>query len=389
MAARVKIKLIYFLVYSSLGVWISFFNVHLEQSGFSGFQIGILNAIFVSTSIVVIPLGGILSDRYGSYLVLLVLSIISGCLIYFLGSASGFVLIALVMLGLSIFNQPINAVVDGIALNQLNGEDRQAYGTFRLWGSFGFATGALVVGYLANWESKSIFILSAMLLWIASMFTIGKINKNQQADNIGVNLKSLLFFYKNSRLRNVFLLILVFGISISPLHYFINLYFTTIGATQSQIGMAFAVQAFFEIPLFFLGIRYLKKAGPEKVIIVAMLVSILRMVLYGLTHDPETAILIGLFHGFTISFFLIGVVEYVQKQTPSHLRTTAQSLILSFHFGAGLALGNVWIGYLKDLVGMHEVMLIQSIFCLFVVIVSTPTLLVKKFFFKTKKSDSY
>lgn len=372
MATRTKIKLIYFLVYSSLGVWISFFNVHLEQLGFNGFQIGVLNAIFVSTSIVVIPLGGILSDRYGSYLILLVLSIISGCLIYFLGSLSGYVLIALVMFALSIFNQPINAVVDGIALNQLNGEARQAYGTFRLWGSFGFASGALVVGYLANWESKSIFIMSAILLWIASIFAIGGIKKNQQSDNLQVNLNSLTFFYKNSRLKNVFLLILIFGISISPLHYFINLYFTSIGATQGEIGLAFAVQAFFEIPLFFLGIRYLKKAGPEKVIIVAMLVSILRMVLYGLTHDPQKAILIGLFHGFTISFFLIGVVEYVQKQTPAHLRTTAQALILSFHFGAGLAIGNIWIGYLKDLVGMHKVMLIQALFSLLVVVFSIP-----------------
>ncbi len=370
MAASSKIKLIYFLVYSSLGIWISFLNVYLEQSGFSGLEIGVINAIYVSTSIIVIPLGGVLSDRYGSYLILMVLSIISGCLIYFLGSVSGFVLIALMMFGLSIFNQPINAVVDGIALNQLNGGDRQAYGTFRLWGSFGFATGALVTGYLSNWKSESIFTLSSMLLLFVSIFIIGRVNKNHQADKIGVNLNSLAFFYKNSRLRNVFLLILIFGISISPLHYFINLYFTTIGATQSQIGLAFAVQAFFEIPLFFLGIRFLKKAGPEKVIIVAMLVSILRMVLYGLTHDPQMAILIGLFHGFTISFFLIGVVEYVQKQTPSHLRTTAQSLILSFHFGAGLALGNVWIGYLKDLVGMHEVMLLQSLISMFVVVLT-------------------
>jgi predicted MFS family arabinose efflux permease len=77
-----------------------------------------------------------------------------------------------------------------------------------------------------------------------------------------------------------------------------------------------------------------------------------------------------MFHGFTISFFLIGVVEYVQKQTPAFLRTTAQGLILSFHFGAGLAIGNVWIGFLKDRIGMQQVMWIQSMLSVFVILIS-------------------
>jgi len=370
MPERIKIRLLYFVLYSGLAVWISFFNVHLEQIGFTGFQIGVINAIFVSSSIVVIPLGGILSDRYGSYLVLFILSIISGGLIFLLGYKTEFIMIALLMFGLSVFNQPVNAVIDGIALNQLNNGDRQAYGKYRLWGSFGFASGALAVGYLTHWDSQSIFILSAILLWVAAIFSLGGIKKNTGPGKSMVNLSSLGIFYKNTGLRNIFLLILIFGITISPLHFFINLYFTSIGSTQTQIGLAFAIQAFFEIPLFFLGIRYLKKVGPERVIIVAMLVSVLRMVLYGLTHDPSIAIYIGVLHGFTISFFLIGVVEYVQRQTPAYLRTTAQALILSFHFGAGLAVGNIWIGFLKDWVGMHQVMWIQSLLSLLVVILS-------------------
>lgn len=370
MPDQIKIKLIYFLIYSGLAVWLSFFNVHLEQIGFTGLQIGFINSIYVSTSILVIPLGGILSDRYGSYLILFILTIISGMLIFSLGLTTDYTLLIILMLALSVFNQPVNAVIDGITLKYLKNGDRQVYGKFRLWGSFGFAAGAFVTGYLAFLKSAQLFLLSAGLIWLGAFLVSGSVRKIRKSGDEKVNLSSLGIFYKNANLRSMLLLILFFGFSVSPLHYFINLYFTSIGATQEQIGVAFAVQAFFEIPLFFLGIRYLKSVGPEKVIVIAMLVSVFRMVLYGLTADPGTAIFIGLLHGFTISFFLIGVVDYVQRQTPEFLRTTAQALILSFHFGAGLAIGNVWVGFLKDLVGMHSVMWIQSVISLLVVIVT-------------------
>lgn len=370
MPARIKVRLIYFAVYSGLAVWISYFNVHLEQIGFSGFQIGLINAIFVSSSIVVIPLGGFLSDRYGSYLVLFILSLISGGLIFTLGYTTEFLFISILIFALSLFNQPVNALIDGIVLQQLKDSDRQSYGKYRLWGSFGFASGALVVGYLASWESKSVFILSAILIWYGALLAGSGIKKSTLAKKTHVTISSLNVFYKNIALRNIFLIILIFGVVVSPLHFFINLYFTSLGATQSQIGLAFAIQAFFEIPLFFIGIWYLGKAGPEKVIMLAMLVSVLRMVLYGFTTNPSTAIYIGMLHGFTISFFLIGVVEYVQKLTPANLRTTAQGLILSFHFGAGLAIGNVWIGFLKDRIGMQQVMFVQSMLSVFVILLS-------------------
>jgi len=53
-------------------------------------------------------------------------------------------------------------------------------------------------------------------------------------------------------------------------------------------------------------------------------------------------------------------VEYVQDRTPAHLRTTGQALIWAFHFGAGLTLGNISLGFLRDLVGMNGAMLVHA-----------------------------
>ena len=92
-----------------------------------------------------------------------------------------------------------------------------------------------------------------------------------------------------------------------------------------------------------------------------MLISMLRMVLYGFISNPVFAAALSPFHGITIAFFLIGMVEYVQRQPPGHLRTTGQALIWAFHFGAGVALGNLLLGYLRDHGGILRAMHIHAL----------------------------
>jgi PPP family 3-phenylpropionic acid transporter len=162
----------------------------------------------------------------------------------------------------------------------------------------------------------------------------------------------------------------LYGISISPLHLLINLYYTEIGAQNSLIGIAFLIQSGCEIPFFIFGAKMVKKTSAEFTLMLAMAVSLLRMVLYGFISNPSIAIFVGVLHGFTISFFLVGAVEYVQSHTPPHLRTTGQSLIWAFHFGAGLTVGYTVVGYLRDVVGMKHVMHIAALFSLMVLAIT-------------------
>ncbi|RPI42844.1 MAG: hypothetical protein EHM46_04725, partial [Bacteroidetes bacterium] len=80
--------------------------------------------------------------------------------------------------------------------------------------------------------------------------------------------------------------------------------------------------------------------------------------------------LFSIFHCVTIAFFLLGVVEYVQKSTPDHLRTTGQALIWAFYFGAGVTLGNISLGYLRDSIGMQKAMHVHAILALLIFLVA-------------------
>jgi MFS transporter, PPP family, 3-phenylpropionic acid transporter len=185
-----------------------------------------------------------------------------------------------------------------------------------------------------------------------------------------VTYKSLGIFFRNNNIFIFFILIFLYGISIAPLHLLINLYYNEIGAPNSLMGIAFIIQAGCEIPFFIFGAKMVKKTSAEFILLLAMAISMLRMVLYGFISIPQIAIFVGLLHGFTISFFLVGAVEYVQSHTPPHLRTTGQSLIWAFHFGAGLTVGYTVVGYLKDVVGMRHAMHIAAMFSLVILVIT-------------------
>ncbi len=362
MKETIKLPLFYFLLYSAFASWLAFFNVHLSNLGFSGFQIGTLNAVFISTSALAVPFWGMMADRRGSYRILLLLSALCALIVLSLSYITAYFGILVLVLLISLFQQPMGTVVDGMTLGLVRIRSDLSYGKFRLWGSAGYALTALTVGYFAMKNTEIIFSIAAILFSIVLVINIITLPPKPVTGRNLVNFKSLKTFMQNRVVVSFFFLMLFYGISISPLHQFINLYYIEIGATNKLIGIAFAIQAGFEIPFFLFGIKLVKRTSPEFVILLAMFVSILRMVLYGFISNPEIALIFGILHGFTISFFLVGAVQYVQSHTPPELSTTGQSMIWAFHFGAGLTFGYLIIGYLKDLMGMQKTMHVQAAF---------------------------
>lgn len=348
----------------SFGAWQSFYNIHLDQIGFTSMQIGGLNAIFISTSAIVVPFWGMIADKFGNNRVLLLLSSVCAVLVFTIGQTLTFHWMLVFIAMISVFHQPSGAVVDGMTMGYIRGNPRLTYGQFRLWGSAGYAVASLVVGYFAQQNSGIIFNIAAGMFLFLSLFNLFTLPSRPVTGRSLVTFRSFGVFFRNRKLLLFLLIILFYGIAVSPLHQFINLYYRDIGAESSFIGWVFFIQAAFEVPTFLIGARLLKRVRPERVIMLAMAVSAFRMVMYGLITSPGWALTLSVFHGITIAFFLIGVVEYVQARTPDHLRTTGQALIWAFHYGAGVTFGNLILGYLRDTTGMLKAMHIHAVLAL-------------------------
>ena len=64
-AEKTAIRIQYFLYFGAMGVFLPYFNLYCLHIGFSGFQIGSLNAVRAIVLILFSILWGILADRRG------------------------------------------------------------------------------------------------------------------------------------------------------------------------------------------------------------------------------------------------------------------------------------------------------------------------------------
>jgi len=350
----------YVFLFMALSSWMSFFNVYLEEIGFTGLRIGIINGIYWSTMVFVVPVWGMMADRFGTRRVLLSVTVVAIFLVAAMGFITSFVALILFVFLLSLFFHPLGALTDSLAIYHVKTRNRLNYGKLRVWGSLGWAIAAISVGILSSGRLQIIFMVSSGCL--VMMFLVVLLQKNEHSPDkrIVITWSTIRKILSQGKLIRFFILIFLIGVLASPLQLFINLYFTEIGGDSKIVGLNFAIQSISEIPFFFIAYWLIRKFGEIRILILTLVFTVIRLSLYGIIDDPSIAVLLATTQGVTFSLLLVVMVEFIQNRIAPNLRATGQSLVWAFHFGAGLSIGNVLIGWLKDLTGMQDVMKLSA-----------------------------
>ncbi len=351
-------------MYMAFAFWRVFYNIYLDKIGLNGVEIGTINALFQGTIVVAVTFWGILADKQGIRPTMRYLLIISAIGLFFLGNVHLFWILLFYMPILTFFYHPLGHLTDALAVQYSQSDTNHSYGSLRFWGSLGWAISAIIGGYFfTKIDIKYVFPLSAILLLfvIPFVYTTKKRKTIYRPHFQSMPIKELL---KNKPLL-IFICILTFyGIACSPVNSYLNLYFKELNASNSTIGMAYAIQAFSELPFFIIGNRLLVKLGAKKVISISIIAMVVRMVLYGFIPNPHVALFVCLIQGISFSFFLVGAVEYLYQLVPPGRHATAQSIIWSTFFGVGQTIGNFIIGFFKDAIGLVHVMQLFSLITL-------------------------
>lgn len=355
-----KVRLIYLLMYMAFAVWRVYYNVYLEENGFTGAQIGTLNALMQSTIFIIVPFWGFIADKRGIRPTLKWLVLFSAIMVFSLGQITTFWILLFFIPLLTVFHHPLGPLTDALAIQYAESDDKHSFGSFRLWGSLGWALSSVIAGIIfTRVPIKYVFYASASLFILLSPFLITyKRKKIYRPHFQSFTIKELI----TNKPLFIFILILTFyGIACSPVNSYLNLYFKELKAGHNIIGYAYAIMAFSELPFFIIGNRLLKTMGARRVISIAMIAMILRMILYGFVPNTYLSLGVGALQGLSLSFFLVGAVEYLHKLMPAGRHATSQSIIWTTYVGIGQTVGNLVIGPIIDGMGMVGVMQIFAL----------------------------
>ncbi len=343
-----RLSAFYFFYFATLGVFLPYWSLYLEDIGFGAGAIGTLTALLVGTKMVAPNLWGWLADHTGQRMRIIRLGSLLACIsfagVLFTQSYLG---LAVVLLIYGFCSNAALPQVEATTLNHLRDREH-AYPGIRLWGSIGFIAAVGVCGWLLRDSALQLipWIILVMLAfnWLVTLqLPPGESVHHEDGDNR---------FRQVIRRPEVIALIgvcLLMQSSHGPYYTFFSLYLQRAGYGLDLIGQLWALGVIAEVFVFMMLHRLLLRFGLRWLLLASLALAALRWTLIGEFVDSLAVIVIAqLLHAATFGIYHAVTIQYIHRYFTGRLQGRGQALYSSLSFGAGVALGSLASGYLWE-----------------------------------------
>ena len=357
-----------FLIFAAVAFVAPFLVLYYQDLGFSGTQIGILAGLTPLVTMVSAPFWTGLADQTQRHrLILSVALFMSVVILIVVPGFSAFVPILLLIILFNAFYAPVSSFTDSATMHMLD-DQKELYGRVRLGGTFGFGIAALIAGvYVQNYGLRYAFWGGALLLFLALLVSQKLVFGTAHT---GVAIKQGLRVLLVDRRWILFLtLALAGGFALAANNAYFLPYLKELGTAEAWMGVALTIGTLSEIPVLFFGNRLLQRFTANGLLLLAMIITGLRLVALAIVRTPEAALLLQLTTGLTFPAMWIAGVAYADQYAPPGMRATAQGLFGAMVFGLGLAIGGFVGGPLLENWGGQVLFLIFGAVVLIVVAV--------------------
>ncbi len=356
------------LIFAAVAFVIPFLVLYYQSLGFSGGQIGLVTGLAPLVTMVSAPFWTGLADQTRRHrLILSALLFASTIVLLIIPQFSAFAPILLLVLLYSACAAPLTSFIDSATMFML-GDHKDLYGRVRLGGSIGFGVAALVAGvYVQNNGLSSAFWGGALFLFLA-LLTSQKLTFG--AGHAGASIWRGMHRLISDRRWLLFLtLALMGGLALAATSAYFFPYLKEIGTPESLMGLALTIGTLSELPVFFFGNRLLQRFTANGLLLLAMIITGLRLIAFALVHTYEAALLLQALSGLTFPAMWIAGVAYADQYAPPGMHSTAQGLLGAMVFGLGSAIGGFIGGPILENLGGQAVFLIYGVSVLAVTLV--------------------
>ena len=353
-------SVLYFAAFSSLMPFLVLFYQELD---FGGAQIGLLAGIPPLVTLVSAPLWTGLADSKHWHKWVMGLGILGTVVVVFLLPwFTAFIIIFALIILFNTFISPVPSLADSATINML-GEDRAKYGRIRLGGTIGWGVFAPIAGIIVQryglqagfWSFCAIMLVN---LWISQRFVHGA---QEQAEARHGGIRALL---SNRRWINFLFLAFLGGIGSFSVAAYLFAYMAEMGATESTMGVASSIATVTEVVIFFFGNRLVRKLGSYGLLLLALVMSGIRLLLLGLIDTISMVMALQVFGGMVFPAMWLAGVYYADENAPAGLKSSAQGLFGAMVFGVGAAISGFLGGLLLESIGGRGMFFVLGIIVL-------------------------
>jgi MFS transporter, NHS family, xanthosine permease len=391
MGLKFRLTLMNFLQYAIWGAWLISLGAYLGGSlKFEGFQIGSFFATMGIASLFMPGIMGIIADRWIPAQKLLgICHFLAAIFLVFAAPQTDYSTLYSLILCSVMFYMPTIALSNSVAYNALTKGGFSTVKDFppiRVWGTVGFIFSMIIVDLLGYAQTSYQLYMSAGLGFVLSVYSFTlpncdinvHVEKRSWVDYMGLRAFTL---FKQKKMAIFFIFSMMLGMSLQITNAFANDYLTnffgknilykeTFGVEHANIlislSQASETLCILLIPFF------LRKFGIKKVMLISMIAWVLRFALLG-TGNPGGGVwmlvLSMIVYGVAFDFFNISGSLFVENETDSSIRSSAQGVFMIMTNGFGAFIGSYVAGWVVDIAGWPKSWFIFAGYSLLVAIV--------------------
>ena len=373
MGLKYRLTIMNFLQYAIWGAWLISLGAYLGGSlKFEGFQIGSFFATMGIASLFMPGVVGIIADRWIPAQKLLgICHFMAATFLVFAAPQTDYKTLYALILCSVMFYMPTIALSNSVAYHVLTNGGFNIVKDFpriRVWGTIGFIFSMILVDLLGFAQTSYQLYLSAGLGFVLSIYSFtlpncsvgATVERKSWVDYMGLRAFAL---FKQKKMAIFFLFSMMLGMSLQITNAFGNDYLTnffgknpmykgTFGVEHANIlislSQASETLCILLIPFF------LRKFGIKKVMLISMVAWVLRFGLLG-TGNPGGGVwmlvLSMIVYGVAFDFFNISGSLFVENETDSSIRSSAQGVFMIMTNGFGAFIGSYVAGWIVDKAG--------------------------------------
>lgn len=370
MSVKFRLILMNFFQFFIWGSWLLTIGAYwFQNKQWSGAEFGLIFSTMGISAIFMPALTGIIADRFINaeklYGTMHILGAIALFCLPLVNDPSTFFWVMLLNM---IFYMPTLSLSITVAYSALKNDNKDVvkdYPPIRIWGTIGFIVALWVVSLTHNETSSNQFYIASFISLALGIyaFTLPKcppLSRGSESKSFASSLGLDAFaLFKESRFAVFFLFSLFLGAALQLTNAYGDTYlhdFKNIDAYKDTIAVKYPaiIMSISQISetLFILAIPFfLKKFGIKYVMIFSMIAWVLRFGLfaYGNPADGLWMIILScIIYGMAFDFFNISGSLFVETQTDSKIRGSAQGLFMMMVNGFGALFGSFASGIIID-----------------------------------------
>lgn len=367
MKLKIRLIIMNFLEFAVWGAYLTSMGSYLVGAGLTA-NIGLFYAMQGIVSIFMPALIGIIADRWipaqkmlgiCHFLAAIAMAAAGGYAIS-AGEAVEFgTLFTLYAVSVAFF-MPTLALSNSVAFTTLNNngyDTEKDFPPIRVFGTIGFICSMLTTDFAGFQTTPWQFVLSAGLSVVLAVyaFTLPEcpVNRSTEKKSFAeqMGLKAFTLF-KQRKMAIFFIFSMLLGVSLQITNGFANPFISsfkeipefasTFGARHAN--MLISLSQVSETLCILLIPFFLKRFGIKKVMLIAMFAWVLRFGFFGL-GNPGSGVWLFLLsmivYGVAFDFFNISGALFVDKETDSSIRSSAQGLFMLMTNGIGATIGTL------------------------------------------------